>query len=204
VGGGGAWYYARDFGHRLAAFAVGSPNGDPRLNDLAVSYNNLANNSTASIWVHHAADDLSLDPCWWSTGLPTNRTYVAGDEGWTNGIAKAMGGGEERLLDVYPEEVVVTESNGIRLASGDPIPEDRTATYDREKGQWTWAAGRDFVAGHRLQMTMYKEGGHGQGYYAMWGDSEPNSVFWNWVFAQRRGESPTSSSSSNSSNDAAL
>jgi hypothetical protein len=191
-GGGIAWAYAKEYGHRLAVMAPSCSHTDPSLNSLS----DYAMFQYLIVWAFNAVDDGGgAHSVLKHTGYFSGQN-APGQEGWMGGIAAAAGGSHSsRMLDTYPEQVSIEANKRILVAQSGEVLPTRSAHYSVEHG-WVWNPGMSFVAGSRHQQTLLNGGSpdaHAYGWDAPWGKDHLNLEFWNWLLAQRRGMLPTSS-----------
>jgi hypothetical protein len=192
-GGGVVWSYGTAHANRLSVMAPSAAHTNPALN----SASDYAVFSQTTIWAFSAADDkIDHDGPIRQTGY-FGGFDGPGQEGWMGGIAAAIGDLDSaRMLDTYPEPIEITENMTIAStkSSEHELP-TRSTGYSVEDG-WVWSDGMNFVAGKRHQMTLLKSGTnnpHRSAWMTPWGlDDVPNSQFWKWLFAQKRGLLPTS------------
>ncbi len=138
--------------------------------------------------------------------LTTGRTWNGYGDGWAGGISRCLDQAsssgplpadtiKDRCLTTHPDYATAITAGGFNAGSGNIGASTVSGTYpgsysSSNPAGWTWVPDETFMAGSRLQVTIRQGGGHA-GWAQTFGTTTPNLPFWNWLLAQRLGQTPT-------------
>ena len=152
LGGGGTWNYAKAHPEKLAAIL-------PICGSATVpDGSRLVGLPT---WAFHS----------WGDPTPSAESPYSID--WADAIAEALPGSTSNVIASYPG-----------TPTGPPGPyettdADRTASYDKDLGSWTWVPG--VIADGHPNLTLYSDASH-----ASWDRTYANQDVLDWLLAQER------------------
>jgi len=125
--------------------------------------------------------------------------------GWEGGIStyldQSINGGavppdstKTRCLNTHPDYNAIV-AGGYNAGNGSipasEITNTATGYYTTANPVgWTWVQNETYTGGSMLQITVRKGGGHA-GWNETFGQTTANLPFWNWLLAQRLGQTPT-------------
>lgn len=199
AGGGGVTRYAYAYGknpdYQLAVIVPFA-----NIAGLGTTFTDFTNFAGSITWFINCSDDGIAPPI-----LVSGRIWSSYGEGFAGGISRyieqaAKGGAvpastvKNRALTTHPD-VAAISAGGFNTKGTIPaahLGNTYTGSFDPNKpGGWTWVADQTFTAGSKLQVTIRDGGGHSGWWQTMGSGSSPNLPFWNWLLAQRLGQTPT-------------
>jgi len=199
AGGGGIVRFAYNYG-KTASYQLAVIVPFANIEGLGTTYTDFSRFSGSITWFIGCSEDSIAPPI-----LATGRIWSGYGEGFAGGISRyleqaAKGGAvpvssvRNRCLNTHPDLAAIT-AGGFNTRGTIPATQlTRTYTghFDPASASgWAWVADQTFTAGTRLQVTIRDGGGHSGWTQTMGTGSSPNLPFWNWLLAQRLGQSPT-------------
>jgi len=199
AGGGGVTRYAYSYG-KTASYQLAAIVPFANIAGLGTTYTDFSKFAGMITWFINSSDD-SISP----VILGTGRIWSGYGEGFAGGISRyleqaAKGGAvpastiKNRCLTTHPDLAAI-EAGGYNTRGTIPaaqLSDTYTGSFNpASPSGWTWTSGQTFAAGSKLQVTIRKGGGHSGWSQTMGSGSTPNLPFWNWLLAQRLGQTPT-------------
>jgi hypothetical protein len=167
---------------------------------LGTTYTDFTQLATTTTWMINDSDDPTAAPL-----FQTGRIWNGYGDGWLGGIARSIdqatyGGAlpptsvKARCLTTHPDVIAISASNfnATTVIPATCLSGTYTGYYNANNpAGWTWVPGQVFTAGSKVQITL-RQGGGFAGWTATFGTgATPNTLFWNWVLAQRAGQVPS-------------
>ena len=167
---------------------------------LGTTYTDFTQLATTTTWMINDSDDATAAPL-----FQTGRIWNGYGDGWLGGISRSLdqatyGGAlpptsvKARCLTTHPDVIAIAASNfnTTTVIPATCLSGTYTGYYNAGNGAgWTWIPGQIFTAGSKVQITL-RQGGGFAGWTATFGSgATPNTLFWNWLLAQRAGQVPS-------------
>jgi predicted peptidase len=199
AGGGGITRFAYNYG-KTADYQLAVTVPFANIEGLGTTYTDFSKFAGSITWFIGCSDDSIAPPI-----LFSGRIWSGYGEGFAGGISRyveqaAKGGAvpassiKNRCLTTHPDLAAIT-AGGFNTKGTIPasqLSNTYTGRFDpASTAGWTWVADQTFTAGSKLQVTIRDGGGHSGWSQTMGTGSSPNLPFWNWLLAQRLGQSPT-------------
>lgn len=199
AGGGGivryAYSYAKNANYQLAVIVPFA-----NIQGLGTTYTDFSKFTGSTTWFVNSSDD-GIAPVILSTG----RIWSGYGAGIAGGISRyidqAVKGGtlptesaKGRCLTTHPDLTAIAAGgfNDRGTIPATQLSNTYTGRYNTSNASgWTWVPDQTFTAGSNLQITIRKGGGHSGWSQTMGSGSSPSLPFWNWLLAQRLGQTPT-------------
>ena len=183
-----------------------------QIQGIGSTYTNFSKFTNTITWIIGDCDDTTAYIILSAGRINEGVTGSTYGYGWEGGIStyldQAVHGGavppdstKTRCLNTHPDYNAIV-AGGYNTGNGSIPASEITSTdtgyYNTANPVgWTWVQNETFTGGSMLQITVRKGGGH-SGWNETFGQTTPNLPFWNWLLAQRLGQTPTGFSGANS------